>query len=125
MSLSVSVRRGPVVGTQDLGVSRTISSGQRIQISETIPALADGLEVAMAALAAKITYICFIASANMTVKTNSDSEPDLTIALTAGVPREWGTGDLASNPIEDDIASLFVDSTDGGLLTVVAIVDPT
>jgi hypothetical protein len=109
----------------------TSTSGAEQSIDETIPALASDLEVALVLDVSQVKSIYIVASAAMTLETNSGSAADNTVTLVANIPFVWhyqdGTTlrDTAGVAITTDITALFVTSTAGGTLQVRVLVDPT
>lgn len=73
------------------GIDITAPSPAFIPLRETIEAGTVNRPFAVSVLTAKMLAIAFSASVDMTVKTNSTSAPDETIALTAGKERIWET----------------------------------
>jgi len=68
--------------------------------------------------------VVLFGSADMTIKTNSTSEPDDTIELTAARDLSWITGQ-GSNPFGADVTKLYVTCESGGNLKVWIYSDST
>lgn len=113
--------------------SGTIEStgGLEVNVDETIPALSTDLAVAFAADVSQLKSLFILASAAMTIETNSGSAADNTITLAANVPFAWTNQggmdlrDTGETAITTDITSLFVTSSAGGTLKIRALIDPT
>lgn len=113
-------------GAATLSNAVSITTGARGTIDETIPASQTDLAVTWAFTKTKLKSIYIVASAAMTLETNSSSAPADTITLTANVPVVWdSTQTFIANPFAGNVTSLFVTTTAGGLLQIRWSYDPT
>jgi hypothetical protein len=112
------------------GAGNTLSSqvqvtdGAELNISEPIPANQTNLAVSCVVANAKMKSLWLQADVAMTIKVNSTSAPDATIALVANQAVVWaGSG---SNPFgSSDNTVLYVTNTTAGTLNVRIVKDPT
>ncbi len=107
------------------------SGGLEVNVDETIAGSSTDLAVAFACDVSQLKSLFILATAAMTIETNSGSASDNTITLAANVPFSWTNQDgldlrdTGETAITTDIASLFVTSSAGGSLKIRALVDPT
>ena len=107
------------------------TGGLEINVDETIPALSTDLAVAFAVDVSQLKSLFILATAVMTIETNSGSAPGNTITLAAGIPFVWTSQsgmdlrDTAEAAITVDITGLFITSTAGGSLKIRSLIDPT
>jgi hypothetical protein len=101
------------------------SGGLRPDVSETIPPSSTDLPLAWVCDVSQISAIEFLASAAMTVETNSGSSPGNTITLVANKPVFWFVGCGWACPLTVDVTALYITSTAGGTFSIRALVDPT
>lgn len=109
----------------------TVQAGLEVNVDEAIPESASDLEVAFAADVSQLKSLFLLSDKALTLKTNSDSAPDNTIALAAGVPFVWNhqngvaLRDTEDAAISTDIAKLYATGTDAAALKIRALLDPT
>lgn len=129
MSLTQTFRVIQSDGANVIDLSKAVSSGQVIQISETVAQNQTDVAIACAVVAAKIQAILVTCDKAMTLETNSSSAPDQTFTLQAGeVAVFWHSGMATACPITDNITGLFATTPDAqgdALLRIVIVVDPT
>ena len=106
----------------------TLTGTSEINIEETVAADSTDLQIngAIDYSAMTALYIC-AAGGDLTLETNSASEPDDTLSLTDGVPLIWYTGCGHANPFSADVTAFF--ATEGAsvevTLVIRALVDAT
>ena len=127
MSITHRITRTCNDGGTLLNISEDVTSGSAVIVDETIPPAASDLVVACAFVIAKLKEFYITVDAAMTVKTYNSVTLKETIVLTAGQAILWTLADAALLvlPFASDVTSIKVTSTDGGLLRIRAIVDPT
>ena len=112
-------------------VSKTVSatSGQELNVEETIPDPSTDLNVAFAAVRAKLKSFYMVADQAVTVETNDGTTPDNTFSLSAGVPVIWypNIGIGINTFLAADITSLKLTNASGedAALKIRAVIDPT
>lgn len=123
VDLSDTVSAGGVTITQ----GESIEAGAANVIDESIPNGSTDLQVNLQCDISKAYVIAFICDQAVTLKTNSSSTPDDTIALAAGVMWKWVSTQGAANPLSADITALFVTNASGspGQLKAIVGLDPT
>jgi hypothetical protein len=114
-------------------ISKTfdITAGGEINIDESIAGPATNAQVALTLDVSQVRSLFISADGALTLKTNSSGSPTNTIALAAGVPFIWASGDAAlrdtSGTAMEDVTTLYV--TNAGSTAVVlqlrALHDPT
>lgn len=126
MSVSVTATRSVQYGSLAVSLPETISSGSVQVVSESVANGADTL-VNFTADVSQTKLVWISADGDLTLEFNSSSAPDFTIALTDSIPVLWVTGDLASNPLSQDVTALYVTNATGAAvnLTIVYLEDPT
>jgi hypothetical protein len=109
------------------------------QLTKNVTITKDGEQNATIALASSSTNVAvtltldvsamgslyLLASAAMTVKTNSTGSPDNTLTLAADTPLCWYAGCGIANPLTTDVTVLYVTCADGGTLEIRALQDIT
>jgi len=79
--------------------------------TNTFPAASAGASLTMAFTKANLQSFYLVADQNCTVKTNSNSTPQDTITLVAGVPYVWSLSAGLTNPFGGNVTSAFVTCT--------------
>lgn len=111
---------------QQLTATESIACSGGIDVDETIPANSTDLLVALTLDVSQLKVLYMLATADMTLETNSSSSPVHTITLKAGVPRVWTSTDGSTSPVANtDVTALYVTSTAGGTLKIRAGYDAT
>ncbi len=77
----------------------------------TFAAGSSGAALTMAFVKANLQSFFLLADQNCTVKTNSNSSPQDTISLVAGVPYFWSKSGGLTNPFGGDVTGAFVTCT--------------
>ncbi len=119
-----------------IGSDETVTAGQMIHLSESVPSSQTNLAIAGAWADAKLKYIAFHSDQDCSVHTNeaTSGTPQEKVYLTAGKLYEWSLTDsyvaevgVATNPspFDGNVSGLFITNTPALTLTVIAIVDPT
>lgn len=75
-------------------------------------------EIDLAFTRANVKSLIILASAALSLKTNSSGAPDQTMLLAAGRPVVWKNTDQGACPIEDDITALFAVNASGTACTL-------
>jgi len=125
MPFTQTINYGVTAGGTTRTVTITKTAGQEINLSETIPALASDLAIALAFDKDKLESVVIEATTTMTLETNSASVPGDSIIVAANTPLVWQKNLHHENPFSEDVTGLFVTSTDGGTLTINLLIDPT
>ena len=108
-----------------------VQGGLEVNIDEAIPENSTDLAVAFVADVSQLKSLFLLSDKALTIKTNSDSAPDNTIVLAAGVPLIWNNQnglaltDTVPAAITADITALYVTNTDAAALKIRALLDPT
>lgn len=107
ISATVRVTFTPASGTA-LDQSVTISDEGGVQMEVSISADTNK-EIALAFVNSRLKAIMILCAKDVTIKTNSSSSPDNTIALTANKPLLWFTGCGLANPfVAADVTKIYV-----------------
>ncbi|OGT59920.1 MAG: hypothetical protein A3E01_10780 [Gammaproteobacteria bacterium RIFCSPHIGHO2_12_FULL_63_22] len=109
--------------------SKAVSKSADGEINRSI-AVADGQTALLVSLAldvSEVKSLVIVADKAMTLKTNSSSVPDDTIALVAGEPYVWWDGSPATCLLTVDVTALYVANASGddGTLEIRALQDST
>ncbi|OHB82795.1 MAG: hypothetical protein A2V98_25885 [Planctomycetes bacterium RBG_16_64_12] len=112
---------------RDRIASKSYSGGSTPRLDESIPDESTDLLVNYALDVSAIQAIHIQSDQDITVKTNSSSVPDETLALVAGVAYVWTTDSYFANVLETDITKFYVTNASGAAanLVIEAVVDPT
>lgn len=105
----------------------TYTADAQESLNLTVPADSTDLLVALQLDVSQIRAIYFVSDKTLTLKTNSDSAPDETINLVAGVPYMWAFGDYLVNLLATDITAIYLTrgSGDDAQFQLEALSDPT
>jgi hypothetical protein len=108
--LSAKLTRSIQIGGITIGgLVETILSDGQVQNQKTVPASSTNAEFDVAVTIANVKAIALWADKDCTVKTNSTSVPDETLALKANSPMVWSSTDpVAGKFITHDITKLYV-----------------
>lgn len=108
------------------GVIQTVTGDMVQTLSKVVPASSTNAEFDIAVDVSTIKGVGIEASHDTTVKTNSTSAPDNTLALVGGIPLIWTVGDIPANFLTVDVTKFYV-TTGGSDTTVkfVAVTDST
>jgi hypothetical protein len=123
-SLTVAFADGAV----SANVTQALSAELLSKLEVIIPAEASSKDVALGCDVSQIQAVLIVATAVMTIKTQSAIGADVdTIVLAANKPILWqyGCGTTLAHIFTADFASLHVDSTPGGTLTIWILSDST
>lgn len=127
--MAFDVQRRDTIFAADVTISanRTLSSGSKSTIQETIPASTTNQLVAFTLDVSQCKLFSMMSTVAMTVKTNSSGSPADTIALAANIPYVWTNDDYTTFKLGTDVTALYVTNatTAAGDFTLVALVDPT
>ncbi len=115
-------------GNDQVSQRITKSGGREVNLSEPIPDSSTNLSLPLIGLdisALKTLYL--VADQDLTVKTNSSTEPDDTLTLESGQPLVWWDGNGFAAPFSEDVATLFVTNASGddAVLQLFALLDAT
>lgn len=127
MSNSITLKHSHTSGGNTDTYQQTITAGSLKDLQESIPDSSTDLAVAFTLDYSACKYLLIYSDAAVTIKTNSSSTPDDTLAVPAGKPYVWADGMLHTLLITADITGLFVTNSSGGAaaLRIVALEDPT
>lgn len=87
---------------------RVQSGGLALAIDEAVAAAASNLEIAVAFAVADLQSVYLVSDVNLTIKTNSASNPGDCLVLTAGVPVHWDADSYTACPFTADVTAFFV-----------------
>lgn len=130
MAITHSISLQHSTGGNILSSSFSISSGQEIDISESVPDASADLAIAFAATLNKIQYLQMVSDQAITIEVNSSSAPSKTISLAAGLPLTWysGVGKAVTDFLgASNVTGLFATNASGEDATfrLRALIDPT
>ena len=112
-----------------LGLSKNVAySNDEVNTLEvTVNASTTNLEVNCNIDVSQIKIIGMCANGTLTVKTNSTSAPDNTIALVADLPLLWTHNYYFSNPLGADVTKLYLTNAGSSAVVfqLVVLEDPT
>lgn len=114
------------VSLATINSQKTYSGASRLSIEETIAIGTTTVGAAIDVSALKSFFL--LSDQDVTVKTNSNSEPDATLVLKAGVAYVWNTDSYdAFKLVAADIVSIYVTNASAApaKLQLEAIIDPT
>jgi hypothetical protein len=94
------------------GTVQTVDGDMVATLSKTVPATSTNAEFDFNIDISTIKAIGMEVSQDTTVKTNSTSAPDDTLAMVGGKPLIWVTGDLAALFLSVDVTKFYL--TTGG-----------
>lgn len=117
-----------VVSNSDglIGEPQNYSGGLGLPLDETVPNSATTqLNIAIDISAVKA--FCIVSSVDVTIKTNSASVPDDTLALLASKPYVWTIDSYDTFKLTADVTSIHVvvAGTEDARIQVKGVVDPT
>lgn len=117
------------MATAVITVSYTLDSGTPVTDSTTITdevgvtldcegsgAVTDELHN-IAIDVSELSSIMMLASANMTIETNSSSAPDNTYTLLANIPLIWQQSSGITNPVTTDVTKIYITKAGAGSWT--------
>lgn len=90
------------------GTAQTVMADYPQGLQKTIPGGTTNAEFDIAIDVSTVKAVGIETNHDATVKTNSTSVPDDTLALIGGVAMIWVTGDVASNFLTVDVTKLYV-----------------
>lgn len=127
--MAFDVQRRDTIFAADATISanRTISSGTKVTIDETIPASTTNQLVAFTLDVSQCKAFSMISTVNMTVKTNSSGSPADTVVLAANIPYVWTNDDYTTFKLGTDVTALYITNatTGAGTFTLISLADPT
>lgn len=115
-------------GSSRFASSQSLSAEELVKLEVVIPPESSSKDVALACDVSQIQAVVIHSTAVMTIKTQSSLGADVdTIVLAANKPILWqsGCGTTLTHLFTADFASLHVDSTAGGTLTIWILTDAT
>lgn len=126
MAVSADFKLAWGYSSETLPFTVTVSSaGTLIAIDETIPPSSTNLQVALAFAYAKVKGYFMVAPAAMTLEFNNSTTGVPTVALAANVPQVWYDGNAHTSLFTEDVTTMYITSTAGGLLRMRFLIDPT
>ena len=105
VTVSTSYRFG--AGTVG-GTVATVNPDSQTFISKSIPANSTNFEIQIVVDVSTVTIAAIEASKDCTVKTNSTSDPDDTLALKAAQAIGWRTNDVATLFLTVDVVKFYI-----------------
>lgn len=119
MAYSETINRRYAATNRTLERAEVKTSTGKGGISESIANGASDLSIPLAIdiSQVKVIYIEAVGGA-LTVKTNSSSTPDDTLALADSVPQMWVDSDLSTFFLTADVTGLFVSNASGSTVTL-------
>lgn len=93
-------------------------AGGEINLEESIPAASTDLQLTLAIDVSAMKSLVLVCDRDLTLKTNSTSVPDDTIALKAGEPVVWWTNCPYANLLTVDVTVIFVTLAAGAAATL-------
>ena len=124
MSYTMTVQTVVAVEGQSLTGTATASAEALDKREVVLEEAATEVEILQNLDVSEVQGLVLLCSADATLKTNSSSEPDDTINLTAGRSVSWITGQ-GSNPLTTDVTRFFASCAEGGTLQMWFLSDPT
>lgn len=88
--------------------NRTYEASGHVGINEVIPAPSTNLQLTCAIDVSAVKSLLILSDQDITIKTNSSSEPTNTLALKAGVAYEWTTDSYDTLKLTGDVTAIFV-----------------
>lgn len=128
MSITHTITKKVVVGSNTYQSVITRTAGAGVEISESIPDSSTDLEVACALDISQLKSIWIKATGGaLTIETNDGTTPTDTLSLVDGEAIAWEEGDESSLFLSGDVTALFVTNASGAsvLLELIALLDPT
>lgn len=127
MSVSHSIEQHWESAGRRLTSQNTYSEGAQKTLDEAIPIDADDLEINFTLVVAEIELIFIFSDQDLTLKTNSKTEPVDTLELKAGKPYIWPKGSYFVNKLTTDVTALFATNSSGAIanLHLEELHDPT
>lgn len=119
MSQNVVVNRSALGAGTTIGGASTISCQHVSVLDVTIAASASDVQHNFRVDVSQLAVFAIYAESDMTIKTNSSGSPVDTIVVNAGETIVWLAGE-ANAPISGDMTDIYVTSTSGGTLKVLA-----
>jgi hypothetical protein len=125
MPIPVTVESSISVEGVRIAGARSITSGNRIQLNEDIPANQTNLQVALAFNYTKLKAYQLLSDVDMTLEFNNSTTGVPTVTLKAGVAQTWHDEMAAANIFTANVTTLYVTNTTAGNLRCDFFVDPT
>lgn len=104
------------VGFEDYTIENELLVSLTVSASSTNEALAIAVPVA------RIATIFISSTRNLTLKTNSTSAPDDTLAISATRPYVWASGDTSDCPFTVDITAIYLTNATASSATVTVLI---
>ncbi len=124
MSYTMTVQTVVAVEGQSLTGTATAQADAIDKRSVVLEEAAANVEILQSLDISEVKGLVLLCSADATLKTNSSSDPDDTIALTAGRSVSWLTGQ-GTIPLTQDVTSIYASCAEGGTLQMWFLSDPT
>ena len=108
--------------------TESVTGDGQVAYDGSIAASGTNIEIDIAFAFANVKSFVIYSSQAMTVKTNSSTVPDDTLAIAAGGQLVWNTNDVAVCPFTADVTKLFVtnaSSTTAATLRIRVLLDVT
>jgi hypothetical protein len=103
--------------------TRAVSGDLKIGFKDTVAAGVTNQIVAIAFAKARTNFFVFSSDQPVTLKTNSTSSPQETIALPAGGVYAWNNLHTESNPLIGDVTAIYVTNAGPVVANVVLFVE--
>lgn len=101
-------------GAEPLTKTVTITDGGENNLDVTVAASATNLNALWAIDVSALKSLYILSDKDITIKTNSSTEPDDTLTIKANVPFDWHTTKGFTNPLTVDVVSIYVTRTGAG-----------
>jgi cell division GTPase FtsZ len=124
MSYTMTVQTVVAVEGQSLTGTASANAEAIDKRSVELEEAATDVEIFQNLDVSEVKGLVLLCSADATLKTNSSTDPDDTISLSAGRSITWLTGQ-GSIPLTEDVTSIFASCADGGTLQMWFLSDPT
>jgi hypothetical protein len=123
MTFDAQIRSDVTSNAGSISASRAFSGDTQINLDTTIAAATTNQLFTLAIDVSQVKMLVMLAENAMTIKTNSSGSPANTVNLLAGVPYEYGEGGYSTLVLTTDVTAIYVTSTLGGRLRILAILD--
>jgi hypothetical protein len=125
--MDATISRGINSDQVSLEGRKSYSGDARTSLKVSIEAGAVNVEHILPIDISQIAALFIHAAGDLTIKTNSSSTPDDTLALKADEPYVWATGDYSPLLLDADVTKVFVSNAGAAAVTlyVECLYDPT
>jgi hypothetical protein len=123
MTFDASIRTDVPYNGGSISAVRNFSGDAQIALDTVIAPAASNQLFTLAIDVSQVKMLVMLAENAMTIRTNSSGSPANTVNLLAGVPYEFGQGGYETLILTTDVTAIFVTSTLGGRLRILAILD--